>query len=79
MRSRPPTFVDMDMLYANRKQPNIYCFDQKGTWIKEVICLFINRVLVIQLCSWKMFTMKVTGLIIYYGIDIGFNNILKLS
>jgi hypothetical protein len=38
MRSRPPTFVDMDMLYANRKQPNIYCFDQKGTWIKEVKC-----------------------------------------
>ena len=37
MRSRPPTFIDMDMLYANRKQPNIYCFDQKGTWIKTVI------------------------------------------
>lgn len=36
LRSRPPHFVDMDMLYANRKLPNIYCFDQKGIWATEV-------------------------------------------
>lgn len=34
-RSRPPHFIDMDMIYANRKLLTMYCFDQKGTWIKE--------------------------------------------
>ncbi len=36
-RSRPPPFLDMDMLYANRKQLTIYCFDRQGTWIKNGI------------------------------------------
>ncbi len=25
----------MDMLYANRKLPNVYCFDAQGSWINE--------------------------------------------
>ena len=37
LRSRPASFVDMDMLYANRKIPNVYCFDQKGVWDNEVL------------------------------------------
>ena len=36
LRSRPPSFVDMDMLYGNRKIANVYCFDQKGVWNPEV-------------------------------------------
>jgi hypothetical protein len=35
LRSRPPLFVDMDMVYTNRKIPQMYCFDKEGTWIKE--------------------------------------------
>jgi len=35
-RSRAPHFVDMDMLYGNRKLSNIYCFDSQGTWVEEV-------------------------------------------
>lgn len=42
-RSRPPHFVDMDMLYANRKLPNIYCFDSQGSWINEVNILFFKN------------------------------------
>jgi len=40
MRSRPPQFVDMDMLYGNRKVIDMYCFDKQGTWVKEVIYNF---------------------------------------
>ncbi len=49
-RSRPPHFVDMDMLYANRKLPNIYCFDSQGTWVNDVTIndLFLIRELIIQ-------------------------------
>ncbi len=36
LRSRPPSFVDMDMVYGNRKAVDMYCFDKIGTWIKEV-------------------------------------------
>jgi hypothetical protein len=36
LRSRPPAFVDMDMVYGNRKILNMYCFDKQGTWNKEV-------------------------------------------
>ena len=36
LRSRPPMFVDMDMLYSNRKTKNICCFDTEGTWVEEV-------------------------------------------
>jgi hypothetical protein len=36
LRSRPPLFVDMDMLYGNRKVLDMYCFDKQGTWVKEV-------------------------------------------
>jgi hypothetical protein len=36
LRSRPPQFVDMDMVYGNRKIPEMYCFDKQGTWVQEV-------------------------------------------
>ncbi len=36
LRSRPPQFVDMDMVYGNRKIIDMYCFDKQGTWVKEV-------------------------------------------
>jgi hypothetical protein len=36
LRSRPPQFVDMDMLYGNRKVLDMYCFDKQGSWVKEV-------------------------------------------
>lgn len=37
LRSRPPSFVDMDMVYGNRKIIDMYCFDKQGTWILNVI------------------------------------------
>lgn len=37
LRSRPPQFVDMDMVYGNRKILNMFCFDQHGSWIPEVM------------------------------------------
>jgi hypothetical protein len=36
LRSRPAHFIDMDMIYANRKIIDMYCFDKQGTWVKEV-------------------------------------------
>ncbi len=39
LRSRPPAFMDMDMIYGNRKILDMYCFDKKGTWVKEV-CIY---------------------------------------
>ncbi len=40
LRSKPPHFLDVDMLYANKKVPSIYCFDIHGTWVKTV--LYVN-------------------------------------
>lgn len=35
LRSRPPVFADIDMLYGNRKIIDMYVFDKQGTWVKE--------------------------------------------
>jgi len=36
LRSRPPQFVDMEMVYGNRKLGEMYCFDKQGSWNLEV-------------------------------------------
>lgn len=36
LRSAPPHFVDMDMIYGNYKLWSMYCFDKTGTWVQEV-------------------------------------------
>ena len=42
LRSRPPQFVDMDMVYGNRKVIDMYCFDKQGTWVKDVTIYLFN-------------------------------------
>lgn len=35
LRSRPADFIDMDMIYGNRKTLNMLLFDKQGCWSKE--------------------------------------------
>ena len=45
-RARPADFIDIDMVYANRKTLNMLCFDKQGTWHKEGVdheCLQVSE------------------------------------